>query len=933
MAIAQNTTFIPVNVGVVLDLDDLGGKIGLSCINMAISDFYATHGHYKTRLLLTTRDSKKDIVGAASAALDLIENVEVQAIIGPTTSTQANFVIGLGEKAQVPIISFSASSPSLTSIRSSYFFRATQNDSSQVKSICALVQAFGWREAVPIYVEDDCGEGIIPYLTDALQEVDARVPYRSVISPSATNDQIVEELYKLMTMQTRVFIVHMFPSLGARLFVKAKEIGMMSEGYVWIMTDWLTAALSSSPDPVVIDAMQGVLGVKPYVPKTMELGNFRFRWKRKFQQDNSDMVDAEFNIYEPQAYDATIALAMAIEKAGTANLGFRKANVSNNSSTDLENFGVSQNGPSLLRELSKTSFEGLTGDFRFINGQLQSLAFQIVNMNENGARGIGFWTSRNGLGRNLNKRKTNTSTYSTSKSSLATIIWAGDSTSIPKGWEIPTNGKKLQIGVPSNGFDGFVKVTRDNSSNMTTVTGYSIAIFDAVVEELPYAMTYEYIPFAKPNGKSAGTYNDLVYQVYLKKYDAVVGDTTITANRSRYVDFTLPYTESGVWMIVPIKDERNKNAWERVVSNLARIVVTIWCFVVLILTQSYTASLSSMLTVQQLQPSVSSVNELIQKGEFVGYLENSFVLGILKHLGFDESKLMVYSSLEECDELFSKGSGNGGIAAAFDEVPYMKLLLSKYCSKYTMVEPTFKTGGFGFVFPKGSPLVADVSRAVLNFTEGDKMKEIEDAWFGKKSRCLDSDTSVSSNSLSLKSFWGLFLITGVASFLALMIFIAIFVNEHRTVLLQPSDSEASTWTRILDLFRIFIQKDLKSHAFCSYRSEPNPNHIANPGDPPPADNGDDPNPNAQPPDQEEVRNFDQPIIPNQDRPAAIESEPNPNHIAIPGDPPPADPGDDRNPNAEPPDRQEVQNVDQPIIPNQDRPAAIEINHENNWLSL
>ncbi|CAK7354074.1 unnamed protein product [Dovyalis caffra] len=792
MAIAQNTTFIPVNVGVVLDLDDLGGKIGLSCINMAISDFYATHGHYKTRLLLTTRDSKKDVVGAASAALDLIENVEVQAIIGPTTSTQANFVIGLGENARVPIISFSASSPSLTSIRSSYFFRATQNDSSQVNSIGALVQAFGWREAVPIYVDNEYGERIIPYLTNALQEVDALVPYRSIISPSATNDQIVEELYKLMTMQTRVFIVHMFPSLGARLFVKAKEIGMMSEGYVWIMTDWLTAALSSSPDPVVIDAMQGVLGVKPYVPKTMELGNFRFRWKRKFQQDNSDMVDAEFNIYEIQAYDATIALAMAIEKAGTANLGFRKANVSNNSSTDLENFGVSQNGPSLLRELSKTSFEGLTGDFRFINGQLQSLAFQIVNMNENGARGIGFWTSRNGLEKNL-KPKTNASTYSTSKSSLATIIWAGDSTSIPKGWEIPTNGKKLRIGVPVNGFNRFVKVTRDYSSNMTTVVGYGIAIFDAVVEELPYALTYEYVPFAKPNGKSAGTYNDLVYQVYLKKYDAVVGDTTITANRSRYVDFTLPYTESGVWMIVPIKDERNKNAW-----------------------------------------------------------------------------LMVYSSLEECDELFSKGSGNGGIAAAFDEVPYMKLLLSKYCSKYTMVEPTFKTGGFGFVFPKGSPLVADVSRAVLNFTEGDKMKEIEDAWFGKKSRCLDSDTSVSSNSLSLKSFWGLFLITGVASFLALMIFIAIFVNEHRTVLLQPSDSEASTWTRILDLFRIFIQKDLKSHAFCSYRSEPNPNHIAIPGDPPPADNGDDPNPNAQPPNQEEVRNFDKPIIPNQERPAAIE---------------------------------------------------------------
>ncbi|KAK7828665.1 glutamate receptor 2.7 [Quercus suber] len=41
---------------------------------------------------------------------------------------------------------------------------------------------------------------------------------------------------------------------------------------------------------------------------------------------------------------------------------------------------------------------------------------------------------------------------------------------------------------------------------------------------------------------------------------------------------------------------------DNLLSNLARIVVIIWVFVVLILTQSYTASLTSLLTIQQLQP-------------------------------------------------------------------------------------------------------------------------------------------------------------------------------------------------------------------------------------------------------------------------------------------------------------------------------------------
>jgi ionotropic glutamate receptor len=66
LAKAQNTT-IPVNVGVILDFDTWNGKMGFSCINMALSDFYASNSNYKTRLVLNSRDSESDVVGAAAA--------------------------------------------------------------------------------------------------------------------------------------------------------------------------------------------------------------------------------------------------------------------------------------------------------------------------------------------------------------------------------------------------------------------------------------------------------------------------------------------------------------------------------------------------------------------------------------------------------------------------------------------------------------------------------------------------------------------------------------------------------------------------------------------------------------------------------------------------------------------------------------------------
>lgn len=134
-------------------------------------------------------------------------------------------------------------------------------------------------------------------------------------------------------------------------------------------------------------------------------------------------------------------------------------------------------------------------------------------------------------------------------------------------------------------------------------------------------------------------------------------------------------------------------AGEQVLSNLGRFVVIIWFFVVLILTQSYTASLTSLLTVEKLRPSFTDVNELLKNGEIVGYPKYSFVLAMLEEMKFKKSNLKIYHSMEHLGQLFA----NGEISAAFDESPYLKLFVAQHCSNYTMVGPTYKTNGFGFV--------------------------------------------------------------------------------------------------------------------------------------------------------------------------------------------------------------------------------------------
>ncbi|XP_040364440.1 glutamate receptor 2.8 [Rosa chinensis] len=779
-------------------------------------------------------------VSVVDLALDMINNAQVQAIIGPGTSMQANFVVNVGDQAKVPILTFSASSPSLASLGSSFFFRLTQNDSIQVKAISDIVKNFGWRQVVPIFEDTSYGEGIIPFLIDALQAVEAHVPHRSVV---ATDDQIEIELNRLKGMPTRVFIVHMNPHLCSRLFARAKKIGMMSAGYVWIIASGISNHLSLMRHSH-LNSMEGVLGIQTYIRRTLKLREFEKRWKMKFQQENPNVTKVKLDVYGFQAHDAVFGLAMAVEQVGYTSIEYQKPSDSLKA-TDLDAFKVSHYGKKLVGALSGVRFEGLAGDFNVVEGQLQSSTYNIINVIGGKAKEIALWTPEKRM------VPTNTSKiFTNSKCIFGPIKWPGDPICVPKGWEIPTKGNKLIIGVPvKKGFEEFVKITKDVNTNTTTVKGFCIDVFLAAVKLLPYDLPHVFVPYENSNGSMAGTYDELVYEVFLKKFDAVVGDTTIRANRSLYVDFTMPYTKSDVAIVMPIKDSTRKNAWifmkpltgglwlttlcffifigERVVSNLARFVMIIWVFVMLIVTQSYTASLSSLLTVQQLMPTVTDLSDLLRNGDDVGYIENAFVREVLYEIGFNNTRLRVIKSAEDGDKELTKGTAKGGIAAFVGGTPLLKVFVAKYCSKYTIIGPISKTNGFAFVFPKRSPLVADMSSAILNLTEGKEILNLEATWLGNESICQGSSSAnMSGNSLGLESFWGLFLIAGVASVLALIIFFSSFLYEHKHVLM-PSNSRASIWRRIHALIEIFDDRDASSYTFRS--SQPS-NKIVSVGD-------------------------------------------------------------------------------------------------------
>ncbi|XP_066396222.1 glutamate receptor 2.8-like [Miscanthus floridulus] len=388
--------------------------------------------------------------------------------------------------------------------------------------------------------------------------------------------------------------------LQARLFVLAHDAEMLVDGYAWIVTDSV-GNMFSTLDGNTIHSMQGVLGVRPYIPRLDKLLNFRARFLSRYKQQNPGAPEpANPNVFHLWAYDTAWAIAPALTKVGPLTLGFKSPSSQNsNNFNDLRVLGVSQDAPRLVDAIQATKFQGISGEFILVDGQRQALVFEIFN-------------------------------------------------------------------------------------------------------EMPYAVPFEYVPVADPNMATNLTisYTEICHQVSLKKYDAMVGDTTIIINRSLYVDFTLPYTESGVQMVVPMNKNWSTSLWvflkpiEQMLWVAFLVVFVFMGFVIWLVAHKESRDFGG-----------SAWRQLVN----IAYFSFQALLAVPK-----DPKPKNKKGVPSAESFRSvRGLGKG-----VSDKPYPRLCNTRRPRH----EPeTFRSQA---VFPKGSPLVADVSRAILTVTEGDSLRGV-----------------------------------------------------------------------------------------------------------------------------------------------------------------------------------------------------------------
>ncbi|XP_041028023.1 glutamate receptor 2.7-like [Juglans microcarpa x Juglans regia] len=821
-------------IGMIIDPNTRIGKEEKVAMEIAAQNY---NSHSKTHEV-----SLSQLSVTSAAAEEIVREIKkFEVIIGIHTWQEAARVAIVGGQAHVPLISFAAPAmnPPLMQLRWPFLIQMAKNGSQQIKCIADIVHAYNWKRIIAIYEDDAYGSdsGMFALLSEALQNVGSEIEYRLVLPPvSSVSDPtrvVQEELIKLMKTQSRVFVVlHSSLDMATYLFREAKEMGLVVGESAWIISDSITSLLDSVNNSV-IPSMEGALGIKAYYPEmgNSEYQDFKGQFRKKFRAEYLDEDNFDPGIYALRAYDSIKMVTQAIERM-----------TSNSSSPKF-----------FLDYMLSSKFSGLSGKIHFEEGQLSDTPIlRIVNVVGKRYKEIDFWRPEFGFSMSPFLNDTANSNLS------GPVIWPGNLKRTPKGWDMPTDAKPLKIGVPGRTtFEKFVKVDYGEKPNdRKYADGFCIQIFWKVLELLGYKLPYEFEAFN-------GTYTELVQCVSNKTYDAIIGDVTILADRFQSVDFTLPYAESGLAMIVPEKTdssplmfakpftwemwvvtgailmytmlivwilERQYNpefngSWkdqistalwftfssiffahrESIHNNYTRLVVAVWLFIVLILTSSYTASLSSMLTVKQLRRNVTDIEWLIKNNMKVGCDGDSFVRKYMeKVLHFKPENIVTVNSEYSYPGQFESNN----ISAAFLELPYEKVFLKHFCKGYTATIRNTRFGGLGFVFQKGSPIARDFSEAILKLSENGVLRLLEDEWLIPSDECSTNTTSSRPESLNLQNFWVLYVTSFATSTICLLLSL-IRTPESRQ---QPQDAfegnatpgrNESVWKKVVSLIRKF----------------------------------------------------------------------------------------------------------------------------------
>ncbi len=156
-------------------------------------------------------------------------------------------------------------------------------------------------------------------------------------------------------------------------------------------------------------------------------------------------------------------------------------------------------------------------------------------------------------------------------------------------------------------------------------------------------------------------------------------------------------------------------------SALGRAIAVLWMFAAVLFVAYFTATVTSSLTVQQLQGDINGPEDL--PGKQVATTTGSTSAAYLRQQNVQP---LEFPRIEQAYEVLLKGQAD---AVVFDAPVLLFYAAREGKGKVNVVGTVFRKESYGIVFPQSSPYRRQVNAALLTLKENGTYQKLYDKWF------------------------------------------------------------------------------------------------------------------------------------------------------------------------------------------------------------
>ncbi|XP_072351425.1 glutamate receptor ionotropic, delta-2 isoform X2 [Scyliorhinus torazame] len=565
--------------------------------------------------------------------------------------------------------------------------------------------------------------------------------------------------------------------------------------------------------------------IRQTFPLSLNTTHRCFRGKHRISPSLCDPKDPYKNnmeITNLYIYDTVVLLANAFHK----KLEDRKWHSMASLTCIRKSSKPWQGGHSMLDTIRKGGVNGMTGFLQFKeNGGNPNVQFEILGTNYGedlgrGIRKLATWNPDSGLNGSLTDKK------------------------------LENNMRGVMLRVVTLPEEPFVMVSENVLGRTKKYYGFSIDVLDALSNHLGFKYEIYVAPDHKFGSQQPdGNWNGLIGELAFKRADVGISALTITPERESVVDFTTRYMDYSVGFLLK-KTEKTVDMfaclapfdfslWACIAGTVilvgllvyllnwlnpprlqmgsvtsttlynsmwfvygsfvqqggevpyttlaTRMMMGVWWLFALIVISSYTANLAAFLTINRIENSIQSLQDLSKQTDIpYGTVMESAVYEHVRVKGMNPfERDNMYAQMWR---MINRGNGTetsvkdsqegiqrvkaGNYAFVWDVAVLEYIALnSPDCSLFT-VGNTLADRGYGIALQHGSPYRDIFSQRILELLQHGDLDILKHKWWPKTAQCdiyASSRAQQKGNAFDLASFAGVFCILAAGIILACLI--------------------------------------------------------------------------------------------------------------------------------------------------------------------